>query len=71
MGIDTGAQRDIQGHQCGYRHRCTQIGTGTAVWLYTQVHTQMDRDSSVGIDTGEHTVRQGHHCGYRHKCTQR
>ena len=39
MGIDTGVQRDIQGHNFGYRHRCTQI----------------DWDNSVAIDTGVQT----------------
>ena len=44
MGINTGGQRDIEGHQCVYR----------------QVHAQIDRDTSVVIDTGAHTDRQGH-----------
>ena len=68
MGIDTGVQTDRQRQECGYRHRCTQIDrqqcgyrhrctyryTGTAVWVWTQVHTQIGRDSSVGIDTDAH-----------------
>ena len=44
VGIDTGAHRDIEGHQCVYR----------------QVHAQIDKDTSVVIDTGAQTDRLGH-----------
>ena len=46
MGINTGAQREREGHQCVYR----------------QVHTQIDRNSSVGIDTGVQIYRDTSVC---------
>ena len=69
-----------------YRHRCTHVcrdtsvgivdtvahrWVGTPVLVYTQVHTPIDRDTSVGIDTDVHTDRKGQYCGYRCRCTHR